>query len=89
MARTQNGHHQWPDDAITFFLLFVCEIVAQKDEAGIATRAWPLKCQLIAALCALRGLSSSVHGLVVADGLGLGIELEGPLPQIIPRRIRA
>jgi hypothetical protein len=25
----------------------------------------------------------------VADGLGLGIELEGPLPQIIPRRIRA
>jgi hypothetical protein len=25
----------------------------------------------------------------VVDGLGLGIELEGPLPQIIPHRIRA
>ena len=45
--------------------------------------------QLLAALGALRGLGSSAHGLVVADGLGLGIELEGPLSQIIPRRIRA
>jgi hypothetical protein len=27
--------------------------------------------------------------LVVADGLGLGIKLEGPLSQIIPRRIQA
>jgi hypothetical protein len=26
---------------------------------------------------------------LVADGLGLGIKLEGPLSQIIPRRIRA
>ena len=34
-------------------------------------------------------LGSSAHGLVAADGLGLGIELEGPLPQITPRRIRA
>jgi hypothetical protein len=47
-----------------------------------------MKCQLIAALGTLRGLGSSAHGLVVADGLGLGVELEGPLPQIIPRRIR-
>jgi hypothetical protein len=45
----------------------------RKDEAGIATRAWPLKFQLLAALGALRGLGRSVHGLVVADGLGLGI----------------
>jgi hypothetical protein len=37
----------------------------------------------------LRGLGSGVHGLVVADGLGLGIKLEGPLSQIILRRIRA
>jgi hypothetical protein len=72
--------------SLSFFFVFF-GIVAQKDEAGIATRAWPLKFQLLAALGALRGLGSSVHGLVVADGLGLGIELEGPLSQVIPRRI--
>jgi hypothetical protein len=37
-------------------------------EADIATRAWPLEFQLIAAPGALRGLGSSAHGLVVADG---------------------
>jgi hypothetical protein len=68
----------------SFFFFFLGN-VAQKDEAGIATRAWPLQCQLLAVLGALRGLGSSVHGLVVADGLGLGIKLEGPLSQIIPR----
>jgi hypothetical protein len=44
--------------------------VAQKDGAGGATRAGGMA---VAALGALRGLGGSAHGLVVADGLGLGI----------------
>jgi hypothetical protein len=58
-------------------------IVAQKDEAGIATRAWPLNFQLLAALGALRRLGSSVHGLegpVVADGLDV-LVLDHRAPQ--------
>jgi hypothetical protein len=42
----------------------------RKAGLGGATRAWPLQRQ---ALCALRGLGGSAHGLVVADGLDLGI----------------
>jgi hypothetical protein len=34
-------------------------------------------------------LAAAPMDLLCVDGLGLGIELEGPLSQIIPRRIRA